>query len=322
MKEVAPLPKEKISIIQELAYDLKVGDVMKKEVITVSPHNLISDLRNILRDNRISGTPVVDEQGKLMGIISIEDFIKCLATEDVHAVISSKMTKKVDTLYKDEPLVHAINRFDKVGYGRFPVIERENGKLVGIITKGDIIHGLLQRLENEFYEEEIKRFRASHIFEDIIADETTLRFQYKVIGQDFSQAGRAASGLKKTLTRLGIPPPIIRRISIATYEAEMNIVIYTQGGEITACVQSHQIKVSVKDTGPGIPDIKKAMQQGFSTAPEWVRELGFGAGMGLNNIHRCSDKMILKSKMGKGTQLKIFISYDSGIEMKSNRVIG
>lgn len=284
---------------------------MKKEVITVSPHNLISDLRNILRDKRISGTPVVDEQGKLMGIVSIEDFIKCLSDGKVNTTISDRMSQKVETLYDDEPLIHAINKFDRFNYGRFPVIEREDGKLVGIMTKGDIIHGLLRRLENELQEEEIKRLRASHIFEDIIADETTLKFQYKVVGQDFSQAGRAASGLKKTLTRMGIPPAIIRRVSIATYEAEMNIVIYTQGGEITACVQSHQIKISAKDTGQGIPDIKKAMQPGFSTAPEWVRELGFGAGMGLNNIQRCADKMILRSKVDKGTQLKILIFIDS-----------
>ncbi len=309
MKKTTPLIKEKISIIQELTYDLKVGEVMKKEIITVSSDNLIYDLRNILREKRISGTPVVNKQGELIGIVSIEDFIKCLASGDINATVFSKMTKNVEILYEDELLVSAINKFDRFGYGRFPVIERGTKKLVGIITKGDIIHGLLQRLENELQEEEIKRFRASHIFEDIIADETTLKFQYKVVGGDFSQAGKVASGLKKNLTRLGIPPAIIRRVSIATYEAEMNIVIYTQGGEITAFVQAHQIEVRAKDTGPGIPDIKKAMQPGFSTAPEWVRELGFGAGMGLNNIQQCSDKMILRSKVGKGTQIKMLIFY-------------
>ncbi|MEW6096400.1 MAG: CBS domain-containing protein [bacterium] len=303
------LQKEKISIIQELAYELKVGDVMIKDVITVSPENLIVDLREILRDKRISGTPVIDK-GKLVGVISIEDFIKCLANGQINATISEKMTKNIEILYEDEPLIHAINKFDRFGYGRFPVIRRKNGKLVGIITKGDIIHGLLRRLEDEFYEEEIKHLRASHIFEDIIANKTSIVLQYDIIGNDFKQAGEASSALKKTLARLGIYPHIVRKVAIATYEAEMNIVIFTNKGEVIANIQPKQIKIEAIDSGPGIPDIEKAMQPGFSTAPEWIRELGFGAGMGLNNIQKCADKMRLKSKVGKGTKLEIIINID------------
>lgn len=303
------MKSEKISIIQELAYDLKVGQVMIKDVISVTPENLISDLRWILRDNSISGTPVVDK-GKLVGIISIEDFIKCLANSEMNAVISEKMIQKVETLYEDEPLICALNKFERFGYGRFPVIERKNGKLVGIITKGDIIHGLLQRLENEFHIEEIKRFRASHIFEDIIANRTSIVLQYDIIGNDFKRAGESSSALKKTLTRLGIHTQFIRRVAIASYEAEMNIVIYTNKGEIIANIQPTRIKIEAIDSGPGIPDIEKALQPGFSTASERIRELGFGAGMGLNNIQKCADKMQLKSKVGKGTHLEIIINIE------------
>jgi len=302
------IEKEKVGIIQELAYDLKVGEVMKKDVITVTPQHLITDLRNILRDNRISGTPVV-EKDKLVGIISIEDFIKCLVNNQINATIGEKMTRKVEILYADESLIHALNKFDRFEYGRFPVIERENGKLVGIITKGDIVHGLLQRLENEFYVEEIKRLRASHIFEDIIAKSIHIVLEYDIIGNDFKQAGAASSGLKKTLTRLGIHPQIVRKTAIASYEAEMNIIIFTNKGKIIATITPKQIKIEAIDSGPGIPDIEKAMQPGFSTAPEWIRELGFGAGIGLNNIQRCADKMHLRSKVGKGTSLKIIINY-------------
>jgi anti-sigma regulatory factor (Ser/Thr protein kinase) len=222
----------------------------------------------------------------------------------VSAAIKDKMTKEVETLYADEPLVHAVSKFDQHGFGRFPVIERERGKLVGIITKGNIIKALLKRLEIDYHEEEIHRYRASQIFNDIVADATSLHFQYNIAARDFNRAGESSSQLKKTLSRLGIHPQIVRRVAIASYEAEMNIVIFTNGGKISARVQPEHIRIEASDTGPGIPDIEKAMQPGFSTAPEWVRELGFGAGIGLSNIKKCSDKMTLTSQVGKGTDVK------------------
>jgi len=297
---------KKYTKIQELTYELKVGNVMTKKVVTVSPQKTIYKLRNILRTKLISGTPVVDK-GKLIGIISIEDFMKCLAKGERNIPVEERMTKNVKTLYVDEPLVHAVRKFDQYGFGRFPVIERGKGKLVGIITKGDIIKGLLKKLEIDYHKEEIHRYRASHIFEDIVADRTTLTFHYNVVGEDFNRAGESASGLKKTLFRLGIRPDSVRRAAIAAYEAEMNIVVFTDGGKLTVSVETHRIKIEASDSGPGIPDIEQAMQPGFSTAPEWIRELGFGAGMGLLNIKNCADKMNLTSKVGKGTHLEAII---------------
>ncbi|MFZ3107095.1 MAG: CBS domain-containing protein, partial [Candidatus Hydromicrobium sp.] len=215
---------------------------MTKNVIKVHPKNRMGELREILRVNRISGTPVVDED-KLVGIVSIEDFIKCLADGEMDAFIEDKMTKKVETLYADEPLIHAVNKFNRHGFGRLPVIERGSGELVGVITKGDIMKTLLKEIEIDYHEEEIHRYRASHIFRDIIADKTTLIFEYNIAGQDFKRAGESASGLKKSLARLGIPPQILRRVAIATYEAEMNIVIFTSGGRITAYVKPEEIRV-------------------------------------------------------------------------------
>ncbi len=295
-----------ITKVQELAYELKVKQAMTKDVVIVHPKDRIGKLREILQVNRISGTPVVDN-GKLVGIISIEDFIKCLATVEVGAAIEQKMTKKVETLFADEPLIHAVNKSNKHGFGRFPVIERSNGKLVGIITKSDIIKTLLKELEIEYHEEEIHKYRASHIFEDIIADKTTLIFEYNIVGQDFQRAGESASKLKKSLARLGIQSQILRRVAIAVYEAEMNIVIFTSGGHITAYVKPAEIRVKAVDSGPGIPDIEQAMLSGFSTAPHSVQELGFGAGMGLPNIKKCADKMNINSVVGKGTKIDIII---------------
>lgn len=294
----------KISRIQELIYELKVEEAMTTDVITVTPQTSMSELRKILRDRRISGTPVVERE-KLVGIISIEDFIKWLAEGGKDTVVEKRMTKEVKTMCSDEPLVHAVNKLDRYGFGRFPVVDREKGRLVGVITKGDIMEGLLRKLEIDYHEEEIHHYRASHILEDIIADRTALTFQYHIVGQDFKRAGTSASSLKKTLKRLGLHPRLIRRIAIVAYEAEMNIVVFTEGGEIVTKVEPESILIEAKDSGPGIPDIDKAMQPGYSTAPDWVRELGFGAGMGLNNIQRCSDEMELHSEVGKGTHLKI-----------------
>jgi len=298
--------KRTTSKIQELTYELKVENVMSKKVETVNPEMSIKLFRDILKKKRISGSPVIDDD-KLVGIISIEDFIKCLEEGEMDSLVEDKMSKDIQTLYADEPLVYAVLKFEKFGYGRFPVISRKDKKLVGIVTKGDIILGVLKKLETIYHDEEEIRYRASHIFDDVVADEIFLKFHYYVEGKNFDKAGEAATGLKKTLYRLGFPPEIVRRASIATYEAEINIVAYTNGGEIRAYIDPTQIKIVITDIGPGIPNINEAMKPGFSTAPGWVRELGFGAGMGLPNIKKFADKMTLRSSVEKGTYLEIVI---------------
>ena len=295
---------DKASKTQEMVYEMKVGDVMTRDVITVRPATRLSELRGLLRQNRISGLPVVDGE-RLVGMVSVEDFIKWLADRQEDCSIEQRMTKKLETVNEDDPLVLAIGKFENTGLGRFPVVDRRTRKLVGILTKGDVIEGLLKKIEIDYHEEEIHRYRASHIFEDIEADNTTLLFQYEVRGQDFKQAGTSSSRLKRTLKRLGIRPDVVRRVAIASYEAEMNLVVFTEGGRIRAKVQPARVFLEVEDSGPGIADLKKALQPGYSTAPEWVRELGFGAGMGLTNIQKSADSFDIQSEPGKGTLLKV-----------------
>ena len=295
---------DKASKTQEMVYEMKVADVMTRDVITIRPTTRLSELRGLLRQNRISGLPVVDEE-RLVGMVSVEDFIKWLADRQDDCPIEQRMTKKLETVHEDDPLVLAIGKFEKTGLGRFPVVDRRTRRLVGIVTKGDVIEGMLRRLEIDYHEEEIHRYRASHIFEDIEADNTTLLFQYDVKGQDFKQAGTSSSRLKRTLKRLGVRPDVVRRVAIASYEAEMNLVVFTEGGRIRAKVQPANVFLEVEDSGPGIADLKKALQPGYSTAPEWVRELGFGAGMGLTNIQKSADSFDIQSEPGKGTLLKV-----------------
>lgn len=307
--------------VQELAYKLTVRDAMVRNPVTVCSDVSMRKLRDIFRLKRISGVPVVDGN-KLTGIVSLEDFIKALVNKELDSLIRDKMTKKVRVLYADEPLVQAISKFDAYGFGRFPVLNRESGKLTGIITKGDIIKALLKKLEIDYHEEEIHKYRASHIFEDITSDKTVLTFEYNVKSMDFKSAGSASSRLKKSLIRLGVKPQITRRVAIATFEAEMNIVIFTTaGGKITAYVEPDKVRIIAEDNGPGIKDIKKAFQPGFSTAPEWVREMGFGAGMGLPNIKHCSNKLTIDSKIGKGTRLEFIINGGKNETKKINKRI-
>ena len=303
-------PTQEITKLQELTYELTVEQAMSPKVITISPHDTMAQFREVLRVNCISGTPVV-EDGEMIGVISIEDLIKALAAGELNATVGGKMSRRLETLYADEPLVCAVDKFARFDFGRFPVVDRA-GHLVGVIAQGDIMRALLRKLEVDYREEEIHRYRASHIFEDIIADEAALVIGYRLIGRDFDRAGEASGNLKTTLSRLGFDPGIIRRVVIATYEAEMNIVIYAYGGEIVAEVRPDRIRIEVLDNGPGIPDIDLAMQPGYSTAPEWVREMGFGAGMGLPNIESCSDQMKLESTVGVGTRLEITIYVAEG----------
>lgn len=297
-------PKE-ITIRQELAYELRIGQAMTENVITVAPDITMADLREVLRRNRISGTPVVVDE-RLIGIVSIEDLIEALASGEMRATVAEKMTANPVTLRADEPLVHAVSKFSHLRFGRFPVVNRD-GELVGIVTQGDVVRAMLRQLEVDYREEEIHRYRASHIFEDIIADDIALVFGYRVAAGDISRAGGASSGLKRALSRLGLHPQVIRRVAVATYEAEMNMVIFTDGGEIVAEVRPDRVKIEALDKGPGIPDIEQAMLPGWSTAPPWVQEMGFGAGMGLPNIEACSDEMQLDSTVGVGTHLTITI---------------
>ena len=138
------------------------------------------------------------------------------------------------------------------------------------------------------------------------------------MGRDFSRAGRASTTVKQVLKDLGVNSSVVRRAAICAYEAEMNVVMYAERGTMEFVISPERIHIKIEDSGPGIPDIEKALTPGYSTAPEWVRELGFGAGMGLCNIKKCADMMRLRSEMGKGTHLNIRISMVNGAKSETN----
>ena len=302
----------KFTKTQELIYKLRVKDVMSNDVVTVNPDNTMKELKEILRTKRISGVPVVDGK-QLVGIIGTDDLIRCLSNGAMDSTVGEKMSKKVEALCADEPLARAVNKFDQHGFGRFPVIERNHRRLIGILTKSNIVKGLLKKLEIAYHTEEFRHNNATNpVFDNISMDKTNFHFQYRVDSRDFKLAGESINKLKKILSQIGFPPQIIRRVTIAAYEAEMNMIIYSYGGHISVSADREHIILEARDAGPGIPDIEQAMRQGFSTAPVWVQELGFGAGMGLPNINKCADTMELKSEAGKGTHIKVVFKTTNG----------
>lgn len=136
---------------------------------------------------------------------------------------------------------------------------------------------------------------------------TPLTYHFVVDGNDFSSAGEASVKVKKILREIGFDAELIRAVSIAMYEAEINMVIHAGGGEADVFVYPDKIVLILTDHGPGIPDINIAMSEGYSTAPDNIRALGFGAGMGLPNIKRYSDELDIKSELGKGTKITITV---------------
>lgn len=296
-----------ISRVEELSYDLKVSETMTRQVKCVSPDQPLASVLEILRLGRISGVPV-QENGRLVGVLSIEDIVHAMQKNELNAPVRAYMSTGVVSVKLFDPVVKAIEVFSEFRVGRLPVLD-ENGNLAGIITKGDITRGILSALQKDYKAEELRRYRASHLFEDITSDRTSLIMRYNIKSRDFLNGGKASSNIKRALIRLGASPQLARQCGIAIYEAEINLIIHSDhGGIIRVQIEPERILMQTTDTGPGIPDVKLALQAGYSTATQEARDLGFGAGMGLVNIRRCVDRMELESTVGKGTKLLMEIN--------------
>ena len=135
-----------------------------------------------------------------------------------------------------------------------------------------------------------------------------MNFHFDVDGENFTSAGEASVKVKKHLRQLGLSPDVIRRVSIAMYEGEINMVIHADGGSADVLVDNDKVTIILADRGPGIADIEKAMQEGYSTAPDQIRSLGFGAGMGLPNMKRYTDDMKIESVVGEGTTITMTVN--------------
>lgn len=159
---------ENITRVEELAYELKIQEVMTQDMIVLAPEMLMQDVLECFRQKRISGAPVVSN-GELLGVISMEDIINCLIKSDIQSPVSKYMSTKLFTVLGGDPVIEGLRKFVSTKLGRLMVIDK-NGKLVGIITKGDITRGFLSALQRDHQNEELIRYRASHLFDDIESD--------------------------------------------------------------------------------------------------------------------------------------------------------
>lgn len=144
-------------------------------------------------------------------------------------------------------------------------------------------------------------------FAEVLLLDDKIILKYTVSPDDFTRAGEASSNVKSKLKQIGVPPEVVRKAAIAMYEGEINMVIHANGGEITVIISPEMITIILADQGPGIPDVEKAMQAGYSTAPDNIRNLGFGAGMGLPNMKKYSDEMTINTQLGVGTTVTMTI---------------
>lgn len=309
-----PDSRSELTKIQELLYELRVHEIMTRPVITVTPDTPMRQAKELMRFRRISGVPVV-EGDALAGIVSVEDVLHWLEQGASETPTAHWMTRRVYTVRSDEAAVQAINKFATHKIGRLPVVDRE-GKLVGIVTPGDVISQVLRILDALYREQETRRPRGGCTFDELMAEGAILVLRYDVAPRDFEMAGRAATKIKRVLDCIGLDPQIVRRAGISAFEAEMNLAIHAdRGGKLLARIGPERLVIEAIDSGPGIEDLDAALTPGFTTAPDWIRELGFGAGMGLNNMRNCADQFSIVSERGKATVVRVCI--DLGTRKKT-----
>ncbi len=292
------------SFVLEMIFQLKVKDVMTRDLMTADRQTSLRSIQHMMKAKAVTGIPI-EENKRLFGIISLEDIIRALEGGYIDDPAEQRMTRNLIVLEEDMPLSFAINYMDKYRYGRFPVLNIRK-ELVGIITSRDIINKLLMRINEEMTQLEDKLVREpDHTMDSYHKTFICHRF-------DFENAGRASTEIKKYLKGLDLDRKLIRRAAVASYELEINLVVHSQGGTLMFEAENDRIRLIASDQGPGIADVDEVMKEGFSTANDWIRSLGFGAGMGLPNVKRVSDVFSIKSRPGVGTTVLSEIAIKKG----------
>lgn len=289
-------------VLLELIQRLKVRDVMATELNQVPRSASMFDVQELMRKKKISGVPV-EENGRFYGLVSIDDIIRALAGGYINDSCSDHMTTKLVVLEDDMPLSFALRYFERYHYGRFPVIDR-NQRLVGLVTQREINRVLLVELTRE-----LNRLERQAQKDGVDKTGVYVLREFPICKFDFENAGKAANQIKKVLQEKQIAPKIIRRIAVAAYELEINLCVHSDGGVLTWQLSNGTSEIIARDAGPGIENVEWACRDGTSTANEWIRSLGFGAGMGLANVKRVSDAFEIQSHKGSGTTVKSLIHF-------------
>ncbi len=310
--------REKLTLVNELIYEIKVKEAMSKNIIFFDENATFREIQLKLKEEKISGVPILDNEKNIVGIVSIDDIITAFDRNYIDEKITNYFTRDVITVPQNFSVVSAIRKLEKFGVGRLPVTESLNSrKVVGIITMSDILNKLLIEVQSIAEKVKDKEAKNRKISDEMVEKITKKPLSFEVRGDDFDNAGRVASITKKYFQNLGVSKEIIRRIAIVCYEAEMNICLHSLGGHITIEVDdNNNAVICAYDRGPGIPDVELALTPGYTTASEKIRALGFGAGMGLPNIQHCADKFEIKSCLKTGTLLRAKINLGGKNETK------
>ncbi len=297
MKQIPTLdPEQSPLMVLDLIYSSSIRDVMNGEVVTASRDTSMRDIQQLMRDNGITGVPIA-EAGRLFGIVSIDDIIRALDTDQIDQPASTHMSTNVVTLEAEMPLSIALSFFNKYHYGRFPVLDAKN-HLCGILTTRDINLTLIESLMQE-----VNRLESEVVSEER-PEGLELARVYHTRQHDFERGGKASTEIKQHLVAHGIQRKVIKKVAIASYELEINQVAHSLGGTMSYHVYPDRVEILAQDRGPGIPDVDQAMESGYTTASEWIKSLGFGAGLGLPNVQRVSDEFFIHSTIDIGTTVK------------------
>ena len=293
--------------IQEVILRLKVKDATKKQIFSAKKTDSLRYIQNMMRENAISAVPILEED-LLVGMISLNDIITALDKSYIDDPAEKHMAKSLIILEDDMPLSYAIPYFDKYSFHRFPVVDKDK-RFAGILSSRDILLRLLHELNKEILELE-KMINAEP------ADQMNMiKREFIVKKFDFENAGRGSFELKKILQGINVSRQIIRKAAVAAYELEINIAIHSEGGILMFEIDDKNIVITARDKGPGIQDINLALQEGYSTASDWIRSMGFGAGMGLANTKKVSDHFIIESDSQRGSFIKSTIQINPPEEM-------
>lgn len=296
---MAELREHQILLVHELMYQIKVQEVMTTPVVCFSPATTFREIQLCMKERKFSGTPITDN-GELVGIISIDDIISAFDHGRIDEPVGPYMARNVITVPQNYSVITASNIFEKFHFGRLPVVEAaQSRKVVGMLTNSDILSHLLMAVNSI-----AERFEREESVSGNILRRPTDTLRFELVPDDFDLAGLASTAVKKHLQKCGINPAILRRIAVICYEAEMNAIIHSLGGYMEVQLLTDRVRIQVVDEGPGIPDVEKAMQPGYTTANEKIRALGFGAGMGLSNMKRCADQFSIRSSMESGTEVE------------------
>jgi len=285
-------------IIMELLQRFKIRDVMKRQVITIPRSATLREAQKIMREAKISGLPVC-ENGRLYGLVSVNNIIEGLDGGWMDETCEAHMATNLVVLEAGMPISFALRYFNNYTYGRFPVLD-SNRALVGIVSQRDVMRALLYELSVEIRKLERKTAGAEERAQE---KGNYFRREWAVVRNDLSRAGRAANDIKGILREKKIDRTIARRVAVAAYELEINICIHSHGGVLVLQITDDAVLITAKDRGPGISDIEWACRDGTSTANDWIRSMGFGAGMGLSNSKRVADEFDIQSEVGKFTKV-------------------